>query len=143
MTFHYPYRLVHISNLMRDICLCRWSQLAQKPKVECSALSGTSIPSPFLPRHRDYCRRKGKKAVRVKTVDDHKEKKCLPDIIGQLHVWTHSGNGCQRMHKAINPQAGKLPGRRGEGRNEIPPLDEEVLVTDGYWEMENQFSLMA
>lgn len=104
--------------------------------AQCSALNWTSRSFPFLPRLRDHCRREGKKTVRVKVVGDYNEKmssRYNGALVYMNPQWT----------KPLKLKPEKLPAWRGEDENEDPPPAEELSVIDGYWEMENQFSLRA
>lgn len=87
-----------------------------------------------LQRHRNDCRREGRKSVQTEILD----------IAGQLHIWAHNGYDNMNITSTTSSQR-KLPewrwggGHKGKLLNFL--LTEELLVIDNCSERESQFSL--
>lgn len=71
-------------------------------------------------------------------VDAYREK-CVLDIAGQLHTRTH--RGCDTAHRPAQARARPDPITEKSHGQEVPPLSEELVITDNCRKRETELSL--
>lgn len=136
--YFYTPRLGQFSHLIGEVSLCSKQQLMQKltkcrehGSVEHSVRSGTLVSHRLLQSSGSFWK-KEQQNYEGEGLGRTGGKQCLQDMTRPVYSQTHSSSAC--LHKTCTRASHSVFGHREGGCPESPPLNEELLMVDGFWE---------